>query len=135
VRAPVLGVEGVYGSEVFTFDSSDPTGTFPSVNYSFVRASGDVRVPIGRFAAVANGGYLGVLSAGEVASRFPRSSVGGVDFGVGGAFDIGSGFEARLEGRYRRFFSAMNPRPGDEFVAGGGLDEFWGVDAKVAYVF
>jgi hypothetical protein len=134
-RAPVLGVGGAYGAEAFTFDSSDPTGTYPSVSYSFVRASGDVRVPIGRFAVMANGGYLGVLSAGEVASRFPRSSVGGVELGVGGAFEIGSGFEARLEGSYRRFFYAMNPRPGDEFVAGGGLDELWGVDAKVAYVF
>jgi hypothetical protein len=54
---------------------------------------------------------------------------------MGAAFEIASGFEARLEGSYRRFFYAMNPRPGDPFVAGGALDEFWGAEAKVAYVF
>jgi hypothetical protein len=134
-RAPVVGVQGAYGYDAFTFESNDATGTYPSVTYQFVRASADVRVPIGRFAAVANGGYLGVLSAGDVASRFPRANVGGVDFGIGAAFEIASGFEARLEGSYRRVFYAMNPRPGDPFVAGGALDEFWGAEAKVAYVF
>jgi hypothetical protein len=134
-RAPVLGAVGAYGSEVFRFDGSDPTGTFPSVDYTFVRASADVRVPIGRFAAVADGGYLAVLSAGDVASRFPHASVGGVAFGLGGTFTIGYGLEAGLEASYRRFFYSMNPRPGDGFVAGGALDEFWGFQGKVAYVY
>ena len=134
-RAPMLGIVGAYGSDAFIFQGADPSATYPCVTYDFVQASGDVRVPIGRFSVTARGGYLGVLSAGEVASRFPRASVAGVDFGLGGGFDIGSGFEARLEAAYRRFFYAMNTRPGDAVVAGGALDELWGAQAKVAYVF
>jgi hypothetical protein len=134
-RAPVVGVQVTYGSEAFTFDGNDPSGTFPSVTYSLARAAGDVRVPLGRFAAMSDVGYLAVGSEGDVGSRFPHASVGGIDFGMGAAYVIGSGFEARVEGNYRRFFYAMNSVPGDAFVAGGAFDEFWGARVKVAYVF
>jgi hypothetical protein len=132
---PVIGVQGTYGYDGFTFSGSDPSSTYPSVAYRYLGANADVRVPIGRFAVMARGGYLDVLSAGDVAARFPRATVGGVDFGVGASVAIAYGLEARIQGSYGRFFYAMNPRPGDAYVAGGALDESWVGEAKLAYVF
>jgi hypothetical protein len=133
-QAVILEASGAYGGESFFFDSTS-TSSYPSVEYRFVQTNASVRVPIGRFAAMADGGYLFVLTAGDVASRFPRSSVGGIDARVGGAFTLGAGFEARLMLSYRRFFYSMNPVPGDALVAGGALDQFWGLSGSLAYVY
>lgn len=131
----VVGLSGGYGSESFTFDSTDPATNYPAASYRFVRGGGDVRVPIGRFAVTAEGAYLDVLSAGDLAARFPHATVNGVDLALGGVVVIGGGVEARLGASYRRFFYAMNPRPGEAFVAGGALDELWGLQARLAYVY
>jgi hypothetical protein len=133
--AAVLRILGAYGRESFAFDAFDPAAAYPSVDYRFVQASGDVRVPIGRFALTASAGYLFVLSAGDVATRFPRASVGGIDATLGGAVTIVPGLEARLVASYRRFFYSMNPTPGDSFVAGGALDEFWRATGTLAYAY
>jgi hypothetical protein len=133
--APVVGLSGSYGSASFAFDSSNPTAALPSVSYRYVRAGADFRMPLWRFAVTAGGGYLGVLSAGDVASRFPHASVAGVDASLGGAFDWGWGIETRMTARYGRFFYAMNSTPGDRFVAGGALDEMMGLELSLAYVY
>jgi hypothetical protein len=132
--SPVLGLTGAYGDESFAFGGTQ-AASLPSVDYRFVRASGDVRVPIGRFALYGQAGYLFVLSAGDVAGRFPRASVGGIEAELGGAFTLMPGLEARVTASYRRFFYAMNPTPGDGYVAGGALDELGGLLASVAYVY
>jgi hypothetical protein len=133
-RAVVLGLTGAYGGESFSFDTSS-TAPFPSVSYQFVSAEGEVRIPIRRFAVTAGGGYLFVLSAGDVAQRFPQASEGGIDANLQGAFTILPGLEARLTVSYRRFFYSMNPVPGDSYVAGGALDEFWRLNGSLAYVY
>jgi hypothetical protein len=133
--APVVGLSGSYGSESFVLESPNPAAALPSVSYRYARAGVDLRVPLWRFAVTAGGGYLGVLSAGDVASRFPRATVAGIDANLGGAFDWGSGIETRLTARYSRFFYAMNPSLGDTFVAGGALDEMMDLQLSVAYVY
>jgi hypothetical protein len=132
--SPVLGLTGAYGDESFGFGGTQGS-SLPSVDYRFVGASGDVRVPLGRFALFASGGYLFVQSAGDVSARFPRATVGGLEAELGGAFTLIRGLEARVTARYRRFFYSMNPVPGDGYVAGGALDEFGGLLASVAYVY
>ncbi len=132
--SPILGVTGAYGAEMFGFGGAT-NATLPSVDYRFVRASADARVPIGRFSIFADLGYLFVLSGGPVAERFPKSSVGGIEAELGGSFTIVSSLEARLTASYRRFFYAMNPTPGDGYVAGGALDELSGLQGGLAYVF
>jgi hypothetical protein len=134
-QGPVFGLTGAYGSEQFLIESWNPNASLPAVDYRFVRASADARVPFGRFAAFGDVGYLFVLSAGDVAARFPRSSVGGVQAELGAAVAIAAGFEARVTASYRRFFYTMNPTPGDGYVAGGALDELSGLQASVAYVY
>jgi hypothetical protein len=137
-RSPIVGLTGAYGDESFVLQGSTgaaANAALPSVDYRFVKASADVRVPFGRAAAFADLGYLFVLSAGDVATRFPKATAGGVDAELGGAFELASGLEARITGRYRRFFYAMNPTPGDGYVAGGALDQLFGVQAALAYVY
>ena len=45
------------------------------------------------------------------------------------------GWEARLVGDYERYFYSFKPEPGDEYVAGGALDQFYGGRLAVAYVY
>jgi hypothetical protein len=133
-RDPIVGLTGAYGQELFAI-SAAPGVAPPAVDYRFVRVSADVRVPFGRAAAFATAGYLFVLSAGDVAARFPKSNVGGVMAELGGSFALSTSLEARVTASYRRFFYAMNPTPGDTYVAGGALDEFGDLQAGVAYVY
>jgi hypothetical protein len=61
---------------------------------------------------------------------YPGSSVAGVEFGLGAALEIESGFEVRLTGSYRRFFYATTPP-----VPSPPLDELWGMSLMLAYVY
>jgi len=88
-----------------------------------------------RFAALVSGTYLAVVDAGEVGGPdfFPRSRVGGVEVGLGGAFAIAGGLEARLHLEWRRYFHAMLPEVGDRVIAGGAVDDFYAATLAVAY--
>jgi hypothetical protein len=137
--SPVVGLTAAYGDEQFSLFSAATTA-LPAVDYHFVRAAADVRIPFGRAAVFAGAGYLFILylfilSAGDVASRFAHASVGGIDAQLGGALTITTGLEARVTASYRRFFYTMNPIPGDGYVAGGALDELGGLQASVAYIY
>jgi hypothetical protein len=131
-NAPVIGLTGAYGSESFSFSTDpSPMQTYPSFTYDFIRATGDVRVPMRPFAVTVSGGYLGVLSAsGNVPMLYPGASVAGVELGLGAALEIQSGFEVRLAGSYRRFFYATTPT-----VPSAPLDELWGLSLMLAYVY
>jgi hypothetical protein len=83
---------------------------------------GRIRVA-GPVSLLAGAAYLRTTSRGEIYERFRRPRVAGVDADLGLAVDLGSGFEARLAGRYTRYFASFEPRIGDEYVAGGALDE------------
>jgi hypothetical protein len=86
-ESPIVGLVAAYGEEAFNIDGP-PSVQLPVVDYRFVRASADLRVPVGRFALLAEGGYLFVLSAGDVAERVRGSTYGGVEAAVGGAVTI-----------------------------------------------
>ena len=44
-------------------------------------------------------------------------------------------WEGRLVGDYERYFYSFGPTPGDAYVAGGALDQFFGGRLAIAYVF
>jgi hypothetical protein len=134
-ESPIAGLAVCYGEDSFAFSAPANAPPLPTVDYKFARASGDIRVPFGRFAALASAGYLFVLSSGELDTRFPKASAGGVEAELGGAFTIVPGLEARLTADYRRFFFTMHPNPGAVYVAGGALDQFGSANAEVAYVY
>ena len=80
-------------------------------------------------------GYDGPLDAGAVHDRFRGATVGGVDATLGLALPFARAFEGRLGATYTRYFYTFHPTPGDAFVAGGALDEFFGITLGGAYVY
>jgi len=96
----------------------------PAARTIAVRFGVDARVHVAwRLSVLAAGGYLLTTSRGEIYEHFRRPHVAGVDADFGFAVDLGSGFEGRLAGRYTRYFASFKPRIGDQYVAGGALDE------------
>jgi hypothetical protein len=135
-EGPVIGINGGLNFTSFEFDAPAALAdTAPSVTYASLRGGLDARIPFWRMALLLDAGYDGALSAGTVHERFTGASVGGLDFGVGFAILIASGFEARLNAHYTRYFYTFDPVPGDAYVAGGALDEFLGLGIGVAYAY
>ena len=133
---PVIGLNGGIHFTSFDFDGTAAlVASAPSVTYTSLRGGLDARIPFWRMALLLDVGYDGALSAGAVHERFTGASVGGLDFGVGFAILIASGFEARLNAHYTRYFYTFDPVPGDAYVAGGALDEFLGLGIGVAYAY
>ncbi|MDP9152421.1 MAG: hypothetical protein M3O36_21050, partial [Myxococcota bacterium] len=99
------------------------------------RVALDARAPFGRLAGFAALGYRLVLEGGPVEKRFRGSSVNGVDAQIGAGFAVGTGWELRLAAEYDRYFYGFKPRPGDPFVAGGALDQFFAVRLGVACIY
>ncbi len=123
-RLVTLGLHGGYGEIGYSFQSTlGATAQLPDVHYRFIEGGLDGEVSFAGFSVYASGGYLGVLSTGTLGTYFPRATVGGIEGRVGVARELGHGFEVSLEAGYTRFFYAMNPEPGDPYVAGGALDE------------
>ncbi len=135
-RPVMLGASLGYGLELFRF--TDPTAIdpeLPSVAYGFVRTMLDARVPFGPFSLSVAIAYLHVVANGEVGLRTRGTQNDGVEASFGGAFALGGGFEARLAGRYTRFFYSFDPRPGDAYVAGGALDQYLTGQLALAWVY
>jgi hypothetical protein len=134
--AVLVGLEVTYGDSKFEFTGSDPVlATIPSVDYKYVRAGADVRIPFGAFAVSAGAGYLNILSSGPFGDRFPHASMAGVDGRVGATYRLAENVEALVAGEYMRIFSKENPRPGETFIAGGALDQYLIFKAGVSLLF
>lgn len=135
-KGPVLAITGDYGQDTFAFNNAgDLAGSVPTVEYSYLRAGGEVRLPIGPLALELGGGYRGLLGVGETGGRFRDGSALAFDGFVGFAVPLPAGIEARLSGDYTRVFYAFHPEIGDAYVAGGAVDEMLGARLGVAYVY
>jgi len=96
----------------------------PTARTVALRFGVDARLRLGwRLSVVGGGAYLLTTSRGEIYDHFRAPRVHGVDGDLGVVVDLGSGFEARLSGRYTRYFASFKPKLGDAYVAGGALDE------------
>ncbi len=87
----------------------------------------------GRFSVLLGLAYLHVTSPGEIYERFRAAHVAGIDGELGCALALVPGLEARLGGRYTRYFASFQPKVGDAIVAGGALDEQLQVGLGVHY--
>jgi hypothetical protein len=96
----------------------------PAARTVALRFGFDARLGLGwRLSVLTGAAYLLTTSRGEIYERFREPSVQGVDADLGFGVDLGAGFEARLNGRYTRYFASFEPKLGDRYVAGGALDE------------
>ena len=124
-----------YARETFDLARGATPSTLPSADYRTIRPNALARVAFGRFAILAGAGYRHVLDAGSIGDRFPRASVAGVDGELGGAVSLTHGIELRALARYARFFYTMNAEPADREVAGGAVDQVFGVGGGLAYAY
>lgn len=145
---PTVGVSGRFGFVTFSFDPQDKKseeigGEVASVKYTFLRPGLDARIPAGPVAFMAGFGWMFILDGGDVVTRFTPdnrgtkgdASLGGLDLSLGLAVGIAGGLEARLVAQYDRFFYAFEPQVGDQYVAGGALDQVLGLRLGAAYAF
>jgi hypothetical protein len=130
-----LGVLAGADASYFGITAKAPVpALLPSARSVALRFGFDTRLLVAwRLSLLLGGAYLAVTSRGEIYEHFRRPSAGGVDSNGGFAVDVGSGFEARLTGRYTRYFSSFKPALGDRYVAGGALDELWQFGLGVRY--
>jgi len=112
-------------------DPADPG--VPGVSYGAATVDLDARVGLATsitlLAGVSGGLPLGFGDLGE--RLFPAASGGAVELRAGVAWAFFSRYELRAIASYRRYFLAMNPSPGDRWVAGGLVDEFASLSLSV----
>jgi hypothetical protein len=109
----------------FVMSSQSPIqALLPSARTIALRFGLDGRVLLaGRFSAMLGVAYLAVTSPGEIYEHFRDPQVAGVDGELAFALALVPGLEARLSGRYTRYFATFQPEVGDPYVAGGALDQ------------
>ncbi len=132
---PVLGVLGGVRWQTFNVDAPPPLGAqVPNVDYLAIRAGVDGWIPFGPMAAIVGFEWLEPLSSGAVYDRFSGPKTHGITATVGLVARFKTGLQIRLTGEYVRFFSDFDPVLGDPNVAGGALDQFFGVRLGLAYM-
>jgi len=55
--------------------------------------------------------------------------------GLAFALVLGAGFETHAGLDYLRVFSSFEPAVGDDYIAGGALDEFVSIKVALGYVY
>jgi hypothetical protein len=143
----IIGLEGGVGRQVFAFkDNPAIADILPGVDYHYLRAGGDCRIPVGKFAAIAGLAYrhllhttgptgATILAAGSVGEHFPRAEIAGLDAHVSGALPLAKNVEARIVLSYIRYWASFHSRPGDTYIAGGALEQFVYADLGIAAFF
>lgn len=140
-----------YGRDRFAFSTSDVVFyELPQVDYAYLRVGADARVWLWKFAGLASLGWrfslLGSRDGTQrdtITDRFAHATYGGVDVQLGAALPLLPlfrqqwlrGLELRATVEWTRWFYAMHPQVGDEYVAGGALDHAFGLRLGAAWVW
>lgn len=101
----------------------------PNARYSGLRFGLGIDAPL--FAGLrllADGAFVLLgSSAGEVISSkyFTKGSVNGINVGASLAYGITDAFGLEAGFGYQHYFFAFQPNPGDAFIAGGALDQYF----------
>ena len=88
------------------------------------------------FILVVNGAFRYLFDAGGIQSEqwFPQAKGNGMDALVMFGYALPEGFEGRFAIDYRRYWFDLNPVPPDPpYVAGGTLDQYWGISIGAAW--
>ncbi|HYQ04641.1 MAG TPA: hypothetical protein VER96_38470 [Polyangiaceae bacterium] len=132
-----LELGAFFGADASYFvmsSKSTLSALLPSARTVSLRFGLDGRVLVaGRFSTELGFAYLLVTSPGEIYDHFRDPHVAGIDGNLGCSLAIIPGLEARLVGRYTRYFATFHPQVGDPYVAGGALDEQLQVGLGVRY--
>jgi len=125
---PDVGLDVAYVAQRFTLGGTTPTldAGVPGVAAQSLRLGASGRFPVSdRVAVTGRAAWLAVLDAGTAQGLyFPRQTSNGVEVAAGVAVVLWRGLEARAGVEYRRYFSSVNPEPGDPYIVGGALDQY-----------
>jgi hypothetical protein len=132
-----LGISLSYALQSFAFGTINgmTPPALPSVNYQAIRPGVDVRVPVGKLSLLAQAGFRGVLSAGDVALRFRGTTTTGFDLGAGAAFVLATGWEVRAAAEYEGYFYSFNSQSSDLYRAQSAVDHLYGGRIAIAAIF
>jgi hypothetical protein len=147
VRLPIaaheLGLSAAYGAHQFEIDDggteSDPDAPpvdgvpikaklVPDVNYGYVRIGADFTYSMKDYFLTGDLGLRVINSAGKDPGQiqndrwFPRSDVGGVDFGVNAGYSVSERVTITVGMDFRNFFYTMNSKLADFAVPGTAED-------------
>jgi hypothetical protein len=135
--SPLIGIEGTYGASTFKFsDNGDPIlQDLPAVDYKFIRAGADARIPVGPAAVFVGAGYMNIMSSGHFGEMFPHATIGGVDAKLGASYGIMPWLDIKASVAYMRIFSTANSQGPDQYIAGGALDQYFIGNVGLAALF
>lgn len=124
------GLQLAYGEHRFHVgDPAMGAELVPDVSYRWARAGVTYEHRLDRrWTLAVAGGWRHLLSLGGLATSawFPRATGGGLDAGAGLSLQLTSWLAVHARLDVRRYFFAMNPEPGDPWIAGGAIDQYLG---------
>ncbi len=130
IAAARIGVVATYGEQRFSLDDdAQMMELIPDVTYRFARGGLVVAVPLAAsWDLNVSGGYRQLLGMGGMTEEmwFPRASGAGIDGSVGIAYHVTPWLAVQARVDLRRYYFAMNPEPGDPWIAGGATDQYLG---------
>ncbi len=113
-------------------DPDDPG--VASVTYDALSLDLDARLAITRRTSLSVGATGALpLAFGDLEDRlFSSASGAAIELRAGASWLADENVELRAMASYRRYFLAMNPSPGDRWIAGGLVDEFASITLSAA---
>ena len=124
-----IGVVAAYGEHRFALGDDPAMELVPDVTYRYVRGGLVVTAPLApKWELTVTGGWRQLLGLGGMteATWFPRATGNGLDGSAGIAFHVTPWLDVQARVDLRRYFFAMNPEPGDPWIAGGATDQYFG---------
>jgi hypothetical protein len=96
----------------------------PSVDYRAIRSGLGTELALSDNIRVAfDAAWLSFLSVGDIAQWFPRATAAGVELSLASTYRVTGDIYTRLAAVYSRAFFDFHTQPGDQYIAGGALDQ------------
>ena len=124
-----VGIGAAYGEQRFSIGDEPMMELVPDVTYRYARGGLVVEAPLGsRWDLTVTAGWRQLLGLGGMtdAAWFPRATGAGIDGSAGIALHVTPWLDLQARVDLRRYFFAMNPEPGDPWIAGGATDQYFG---------
>jgi hypothetical protein len=105
-------------------DNDAITPPTPSVDYRSIRSGIGTELALSEALRVGlDAAYLNYLSVGDISRWFPRATAGGIELTVAGTYRVTGDIYMRMAAVYSRAFFDFHAQPGDQYIAGGALDQ------------
>lgn len=105
----------------------------PNVRYRNTRIEVDAGVQVGVLNLAATLGVLHLARTGAIGQKFSRSRSNGLVSELAAALPIADRLRVRVAARYLHILHDLRPKPGDAYVAGGALDQFYGLETALEF--